>query len=125
MLTLTTHYSRLEIPASARYADVSEELIALFPVCHLNPSLQGLIVSRQASAIWQGTMLAAFGTAASRGLRPKCRLAVVVSEAAPGVITLTHFAAERMRASPRVGVWLNRLAGTMLVGFGVKLAVGK
>ena len=41
------------------------------------------------------------------------------------VICITHFAAERMRASPRVGVWLNRLAGTMLVGFGVKLAVGK
>jgi threonine/homoserine/homoserine lactone efflux protein len=38
---------------------------------------------------------------------------------------IVHFAADRMRASPRVGVWLNRLAGTMLVGFGVKLAVGK
>ena len=42
------------------------------------------------------------------------------------VLTLiTHFAANRMRANPRVGVWLNRIAGTMLVGFGVKLAVGK
>jgi len=41
------------------------------------------------------------------------------------VIGITHFAADRMRASPRVGVWLNRIAGTMLVGFGVKLAVGK
>ena len=38
---------------------------------------------------------------------------------------ITHFAAERMRANPRVSVWLNRVAGTMLVGFGVKLAVGK
>jgi threonine/homoserine/homoserine lactone efflux protein len=36
---------------------------------------------------------------------------------------ITHFAAGRMRASPRAGVWLNRLAGTMLVGFGVKLSV--
>jgi leucine efflux protein len=41
------------------------------------------------------------------------------------VITLTTVAADRMRASPRMAVWLNRVAGTMLVGFGVKLAVGK
>ena len=41
------------------------------------------------------------------------------------VISITHFAADRMRASPRVAVWLNRVAGTMLVGFGVKLAVGR
>jgi leucine efflux protein len=39
------------------------------------------------------------------------------------VIGITHFAADRMRASPKVAVWLNRLAGTMLVGFGVKLSV--
>lgn len=41
------------------------------------------------------------------------------------VICITHFAADRMRASPRTGIWLNRIAGTMLVGFGVKLALGK
>jgi threonine/homoserine/homoserine lactone efflux protein len=41
------------------------------------------------------------------------------------VICTTHFAADRMRASPRVAVWLNRIAGTMLLGFGVKLALGK
>ncbi|MEO8145417.1 MAG: LysE family transporter [Betaproteobacteria bacterium] len=41
------------------------------------------------------------------------------------VICVTHFAAERMRASPRVGVWLNRIAGSMLLGFGVKLAVSR
>jgi leucine efflux protein len=39
------------------------------------------------------------------------------------VIAITHFAADRMRASPKVAAWLNRLAGTMLVGFGVKLSV--
>jgi leucine efflux protein len=39
------------------------------------------------------------------------------------VIAITHFAADRMRASPRVAAWLNRVAGTMLVGFGVKLSV--
>jgi threonine/homoserine/homoserine lactone efflux protein len=41
------------------------------------------------------------------------------------VIAITHFAAERMRASPRTSAWLNRLAGSMLLGFGVKLAAGK
>jgi threonine/homoserine/homoserine lactone efflux protein len=41
------------------------------------------------------------------------------------VILITHFAAERMRASPRVTSWLNKIAGTMLLGFGVKLAIGK
>jgi threonine/homoserine/homoserine lactone efflux protein len=41
------------------------------------------------------------------------------------VISITHFAAHRMRASPRIAVWLNRIAGTMLLGFGVKLALGK
>ncbi|HEX7053802.1 MAG TPA: LysE family transporter [Burkholderiales bacterium] len=41
------------------------------------------------------------------------------------VISLTHFAANRMRASPRIAVWLNRVAGTMLIGFGVKLVLGK
>ena len=41
------------------------------------------------------------------------------------VILITHFAAERMRASPRVTGWLNKTAGIMLVGFGVKLALSK
>ena len=41
------------------------------------------------------------------------------------VVSITHFAADRMRASPCISVWLNRVAGTMLVGFGVKLALGK
>ena len=41
------------------------------------------------------------------------------------VISITHFAADRMRASPRIGAWLNRIAGFMLLGFGLKLAVGK
>jgi threonine/homoserine/homoserine lactone efflux protein len=41
------------------------------------------------------------------------------------LISLVHFAAERVRGNPRLSVWLNRIAGTMLLGFGVKLAVGK
>jgi threonine/homoserine/homoserine lactone efflux protein len=41
------------------------------------------------------------------------------------VILITHFAAEKMRASPRVTGWLNKLAGTMLLSFGIKLAIDK
>jgi leucine efflux protein len=41
------------------------------------------------------------------------------------VTLITHFAAERMRSSPRITGWLNKIAGTMLIAFGVKLAVGK
>ncbi len=41
------------------------------------------------------------------------------------VILITRFAAERMRASPRMTTWLNRAAGSLLVLFGVKLALGK
>ena len=42
-----------------------------------------------------------------------------------GVVVLTHFMAERLRASPRVGRTLNRLAGVSLIGFGVKLALSR
>lgn len=38
---------------------------------------------------------------------------------------ITHFAAERMRASPRLTGLLSKLAGAFLIGFGIKLAVSK
>jgi threonine/homoserine/homoserine lactone efflux protein len=41
------------------------------------------------------------------------------------VVLLTHFLAERMRANPRIGRVLEKIAGTCLIGFGVKLAVSK
>jgi leucine efflux protein len=41
------------------------------------------------------------------------------------VVSITHFATNRMRSSPRTAVWLNRVAGSILLGFGVKLAAGK
>lgn len=41
------------------------------------------------------------------------------------LMCIVRFAAERVRGSPRLTAWLNRIAGTMLVGFGVKLALGK
>ena len=38
---------------------------------------------------------------------------------------ITHFAAERLRANPRASAWLNRIAGSMLLAFGLKLAIQK
>lgn len=41
------------------------------------------------------------------------------------VVLLTHFLAERLRANPKVSVWLEKLAGLFLLGFGVKLAMAR
>jgi threonine/homoserine/homoserine lactone efflux protein len=38
---------------------------------------------------------------------------------------LTFHLAERMRANPQIGRWLEKLAGVCLIGFGVKLALSK
>ena len=40
-------------------------------------------------------------------------------------VALTHHFAERLRANPRVVRWLNRLAGTLLLGFGLRLALSR
>ena len=42
-----------------------------------------------------------------------------------GMTLLTHFLAERMRANPRIGQILEKLAGIFLIGFGIKLAISK
>ena len=41
------------------------------------------------------------------------------------VVLLTHHLAARMRANPLIGRVLEKLAGTFLLGFGIKLAVSK
>ena len=41
------------------------------------------------------------------------------------VVLLTHFLAERMRANPRIGRALEKVAGVFLIGFGIKLAISK
>jgi leucine efflux protein len=41
------------------------------------------------------------------------------------VVLLTHHLAERMRANPLVGRVLEKVAGTVLVAFGIKLAISK
>ncbi len=40
-------------------------------------------------------------------------------------VLLTHFMAERIRSSPRMTSFLQKFAGVFLIGFGVKLALGK
>ena len=40
-------------------------------------------------------------------------------------VLLTHFLAERMRANPKIGRVLEKLAGVFLIGFGIKLALSK
>jgi len=42
-----------------------------------------------------------------------------------GATLLTHVLAERMRANPRIGRVLEKVAGVFLLGFGVRLALGK
>lgn len=42
-----------------------------------------------------------------------------------GVTLLTHHLAERMRASPRLAMSLERTAGVFLIGFGVRLVLSK
>jgi leucine efflux protein len=38
---------------------------------------------------------------------------------------ITHYAAERIRANPRITSVLNKVAGLFLIGFGIKLVVSK
>ena len=41
------------------------------------------------------------------------------------VVLLTYHLAEKMKANPRIGRILEKVAGTFLLGFGIKLAVSK
>jgi threonine/homoserine/homoserine lactone efflux protein len=41
------------------------------------------------------------------------------------VLLLTHHLAERLRANPRIGRALEKVAGVFLIGFGLKLALSK
>lgn len=38
------------------------------------------------------------------------------------MVLLAHFLAERLRADRRIATWLEKLAGMILIGFGIKLA---
>ncbi|HSX91627.1 MAG TPA: LysE family translocator [Hydrogenophaga sp.] len=42
-----------------------------------------------------------------------------------GMTLIVHFLAERLRANPRIGRALEKIAGVFLIGFGVKLALSK
>ncbi len=41
------------------------------------------------------------------------------------VVALTRHFADRLRANPRVVRWLNRVAGTLLLGFGLRLVLSR
>ena len=41
------------------------------------------------------------------------------------VTLLTHRLAEHMRADPRIGRWLGKVAGLFMIGFGLKLALSR
>ena len=41
------------------------------------------------------------------------------------MVLLTHFLAERLRASPRISSALEKIAGMFLIGFGIKLALSR
>jgi leucine efflux protein len=42
-----------------------------------------------------------------------------------GVVLITHYMAERIRANPRFSGFLQKLAGLCLIGFGLKMVVAK
>ena len=42
-----------------------------------------------------------------------------------GVVLLTHFMAERIRANRKVSGFLQKLAGLCLIGFGLKMVLAK
>jgi threonine/homoserine/homoserine lactone efflux protein len=42
-----------------------------------------------------------------------------------GVVLITHNMAERIRANPKFSGLLQKVAGLFLIGFGIKLALGK
>jgi threonine/homoserine/homoserine lactone efflux protein len=62
--------------------------------------------------------LATFGVMAAT-------IAVLTFAYGLAVVLLTHFLAQRIRASPWVSSGLEKLAGVFLIGFGVKLALSK
>ena len=42
-----------------------------------------------------------------------------------GATLLTFFMAERLRTNPKVGYWLEKIAGLCLIGFGIRLAFSR
>lgn len=64
-----------------------------------------------------------------RGLLTFATMALTVALLTLGycvtVVLLTHRFAQRLKASPAVTRWLNRVAGTLLLGFGLRLALSR
>jgi threonine/homoserine/homoserine lactone efflux protein len=52
-------------------------------------------------------------------------IAVLTFAYAATVVLMTHFLAERLRANPRIGRAMEKLAGMFLIVFGIKLAISR
>jgi threonine/homoserine/homoserine lactone efflux protein len=50
-------------------------------------------------------------------------IAVITFAYCATLVVITHYLAERIRGMPQLTVWLERLAGLMLIGFGLRLAL--
>jgi threonine/homoserine/homoserine lactone efflux protein len=50
-------------------------------------------------------------------------IAVITFAYCATLVVITHYLAERIRGMPQLTVWLERLAGLMLIGFGLSLAL--
>jgi threonine/homoserine/homoserine lactone efflux protein len=50
-------------------------------------------------------------------------IAVITFAYCATLVAITHYLAERIRGMPQLTVWLERLAGLMLIGFGLRLAL--
>ena len=52
-------------------------------------------------------------------------IAVLTFAYAATVVLMTYFLAERLRANPLIGRFMEKLAGVFLIGFGIKLAISR
>jgi leucine efflux protein len=52
-------------------------------------------------------------------------VAVLTFLYAATVVLMTYFLAERLRANPLIGRFMEKLAGVFLIGFGIKLAISR
>ena len=77
MLTLASHYARLDIARDETFANVSESIRALLQICHVNGLRGALVVSRQAAFDWRSSLRIGIRAAGMRDRARELRLALV------------------------------------------------
>jgi len=105
------------------------------PVLHIRPRQyfqQGLtitLLNPKAIVFYMAFFPLFVDPARHQGLRTFGAMAVTIAGLTwcYGVVVtlLTHHLAERLRARPHLTLWLNRLAGACLVGFGLRLLLSR